>query len=775
MAIDRREFLAGIGGFGLGLGLGGVSHWLPLAPPRVGPDWAPGVESFISSTCTLCPAHCGIRGRLMDGRLVGIAGNPLHPVSRGGLCAKGVAGLQILYHPARLTGPVERTGPPGSGEFKPVTWDYALDLVATRLGELRDQGKSQSLMWLSGRTSGLMGDLVRHFARVYGTPHLIPDDYPDGASEVLRLSQGIDSPPAFDLTSSDYVLSFGVPLFEAWSGMPQAAAARDAVPGPRWVQVDVRHSRTAAGSDDWLAVRPGTYGLLALGFAYVILKEGIYDAERVSENVVGLEDAIDENGQSIPGFRSLVVRHGRTEQVAQRTGVPPETIIRIAKELGSARASVAVWDHAVSWRSGGLADALAIHALNILVGAIDRPGGTLVQPALPVPPAFGGQTTNAVPPPSSSFTRANWAALIGGESTPPPEALFMYYSNPVGSSPNGEDVVKALARIPLVVSFSPFLDESARHANLVLPDCTYLERWQDAPSPAAIPISVWSVVQPMIEPLHDTRSTGDVILDLGARLGGEIAASMPASSFEELVVARGKVLAGVQRGGVFDDELSRMELRELESRGWWVPHGQSESEFWQAVRERGGWFDPYYDYHDRSMFSRFDDGKARLFSLEARRRIGQSASEIAGGALPFELPQGEGNASHALVLNPYRVMTLASGGTALLPWLLENLGVMTGNAWETWIEINPETAREHDLDDGRMVRVESALGHFDARVRVFAGAQPGVVNVPYGLHTSAEGWGEVKGANPLQAVGNRLDATTGLPDWYSTRARVVPI
>jgi anaerobic selenocysteine-containing dehydrogenase len=119
-------------------------------------------------------------------------------------------------------------------------------------------------------------------------------------------------------------------------------------------------------------------------------------------------------------------------------------------------------------------------------------------------------------------------------------------------------------------------------------------------------------------------------------------------------------------------------------------------------------------------------------------------------------------------------MTLASGGTALTPYLLETLGVLTGDAWETWAEVNPETGRRLGLSSGQKVRIESEAGSFGARLRFFAGAQPGVVNVPYGLHTSVEGWGRADGANPLAAVGGRRDPATGLPDWFSTRVRVVP-
>ena len=219
MPIDRRELLAGLAGFGVGLGLGGVSHWFPLPPPTAGVEWAPGQESFVSSTCMLCPSHCGIRGRVVDGHLVAITGNPLHPISRGGLCAKGLAGIQLLYHPARITGPLERQGPPGSAEFAPVSWDYALQKVATQLGEIRRQGKAQSVVWLTGDTSGVMRELIERFAAAYGTRQVVREDYADATSDVVRLTQGIDGPPAYDLTASSYVLSFGVPLFESWSGL----------------------------------------------------------------------------------------------------------------------------------------------------------------------------------------------------------------------------------------------------------------------------------------------------------------------------------------------------------------------------------------------------------------------------------------------------------------------------------------------------------------------------------------------------------------------------
>jgi anaerobic selenocysteine-containing dehydrogenase len=452
MPIDRREFLAGLGGLGAGLGLGGVSHWLPLPSPEVGPDWSPGDEEFVTSTCLLCPSHCGIRGRVVDGKLVRIDGNPLHPVSEGGLCPKGRAGIQLLYHPGRLVGPVERTGEPGSDQFRRLSWEEALSRIAGRLSELRAGGEADSVAWLTGHVPGIMGELLQRFAGLYGTPHVIREDYADGSSEVVKLCQGIDAPPAFDLAASDLVLSFGAALSEAWWCLPQAARARAVEAGrPRWVQIDVRHSRTAARADQWVGVRPGTYGTLALGLAYVILKEGLYDAEKVHDQVLGLEDWRSDSGQVIPGFRKLVLRYGRTRRVSERTGVPEETLVRLAKAFGTASRPVAVWDQSVSWRTGGLSDALAIHALNILVSALNRRGGMLVQPRLPLPPLGempAEDVASDAAPTGPPLTPGDWASRIATETPNPVQALLLYHANPVASSPDAAEVVRSWTRVP---------------------------------------------------------------------------------------------------------------------------------------------------------------------------------------------------------------------------------------------------------------------------------------------------------------------------------------
>ena len=778
MAISRRTFLVSAAGAGVGFGLGAISHQFPLASPHFGPDWAPGEETFAPSTCLLCPAHCGIRARLVDGRATRLDGNPLHPVSQGGLCAKGRAGLQLLYHPGRLTGPVERVGPAGSEDFRPISWDAALNRIVAALRSAGQGGAAMPVEWMVGDVSGVMAELIAGFSRVTGARRLSVDDYRDGSADILRLCQGIASPPAFDLGAADVVLSFGAGLSEAWWALPLASRARDAAAGqaPRWIQADARLSRSATSADEWVAVRPGSYGALAMGLTYILVKEGLYDQDDLSRRVAGWEDWTDAAGTTHEGYRTLVLRHGRPDDVSARTGVPVARLTALAKTFGQARRGVAVWDQTVSWRSGGMADALAIHALNAVTSRIGRPGGLLMQapmPALPGP--LQGVPAGAPDLAQAALTSTAWPAA--GDAGAPSAVLFLYQANPVASLPASDKTRQALARIPLVVSFSPFFDETARSANLILPDHTYLERWQDAPAPAAVAFPVWGVVQPIAKPMHNTRATGDVILDLATRLGGEAKAWARWPSVEELIKQRGMSLAAATRGSTFVDLFRQGELREVQDRGWWLPHGQSPDEYWQTMLATGGWFDPVFDYDDSAGRSQHAGGRIWVFPADARQRLQQSGGALAEGFLPAVAvpPAAPPPADFPLQLIPFRVLTLASGGTALMPWLLEHLDVLHDGAWETWIEINPATARSYAVDTGDRVRVESAEGSFEAAVRLFAGAQPGVVHVPYGLHTHVEGWGEPRGSNPLAAVGRRVDAVSGLPDWYSTRVRLVRV
>ncbi|MBI3982596.1 MAG: molybdopterin-dependent oxidoreductase [Gemmatimonadetes bacterium] len=776
MSVTRREFVwtAGAAAAALAFQRGQDIFWTPPQLPDAG--WDPGIESRLTSTCLLCPARCGLQGRTVDGRLVRIAGNRLHPMSKGGVCARGVAGVQMLYHPERIATPLQRIGPRGSGQWEAVEPEAALTLLADRLAALRDAGRPEGLALLAGYCAGTMQDLWRQFLATYGSPNYIADDYPDGTEQIAALMHGIPRRPAYDLEQSDLILSFGAPLFESWWS-PVQAFAGFARPGdesgerPRLIQVDTRFSKTAARAHTWVGVRPQTHAVLALGIAYVLIRDQLYDVDFVARHVNGFEDFRDASGRLHEGYLSRVVRHYRPEEVSASTGVPIETITSLARALAASRRSVVIAGSDVMLSPNGLLAGLAVHSLNVLMGRINRPGGIAFgddPPLAPVGPSRHVRLPRigTMPPFGPGDPALEFATAVGRGEGPAVEALLLYYANPLASSTHPERWRDALDRIPFVVSLSPFMDETTQHVDLVLPDLLPYERWQDAPAPASYPYPVWGVTQPLVEPPPGGIHTGNAMLAVAARLGGAVAAGLPYEDFTVLLKARARGLFEARRGMILGDEFERTHHRQMEERGWWLPEHEEFEPFWDDLVQRGGWTDLLRDYTDPDRLAQTPSGKVELLPAELLRALAVDG----GGRQPYVDVAGlplEGDDAFPLRLLPYRVSTLASGTLALEPWLAEQPDILQHVPWVPWVEVHPDTARSFGLDDGTLVWVSSARGRYQARCKHYRGTAPGHVNAPYGLRHPDGAL-----ASPLQLLDGSADPLTGLLSWSSTFVRL---
>jgi anaerobic selenocysteine-containing dehydrogenase len=747
------------------------------------PGWAPGIEELRNSACLICPSRCGIRGRLVDGRLVRINGNPLHPLSRGGLCPRGVAGVQMLYHPERLAGPLVRVGPRGSGQWETVTVEQALERITEGLGGLRAAGRPEGLALLAGYSAGTMRDLWLQFLRSFGSPNYVADEYEDGTDAVMALMHGISRRPAYDLDRARLVLSFGAPMFESWWSPLQAFVAfaspnDERERGPRFVQVDTRFSRTASRAHEWVGVRPGTHAVLALGIAYVLIRDELIDADFVARHVSGFEDFVDAHGEPREGYRSLVMRNYRTEEVSAVTGVPVARITALARAIAANRPAVAVCGTDITFAPNGLLAGLAVHSLNVLIGNVNRPGGVLFADDAPIGPlsspvldetARTGVGRRPIAAGGSPFASGGDAlrfaeAVAGAEASV--EALLLYYANPIASSTHPSVWHEALEKIPFVVSFSPFLDETARYADVVLPDLLPYERWQDAPAPISYPYPVWALARPLVEPRGEAMHTGDVVLGLARSLGGSVAESLPYESFEGLLKERAQGLFAVRRGMTLGGHFERTHHRQMEERGWWLPEHTDFEPFWEELVERGGWTDLFYDHSDPHRLARTDSGRIELMPAALLSALDSSGSaptpylDIANGT-------GEGSTEFGLRLIPYRVSTLASGTLTLERWLAEQPGIFPDVLWHPWVEVAPETADALGLGDDSKVWIVSSRGRYRAHLKVSPGTAPGTVCAPYGLsHPDGEA------ANPLQLLDGSNDPLTELPNWSSTFVRL---
>ena len=491
-------------------------------------ELTPGVAVWKPSVCPLCAAGCGVTARVMDGDAevfrngqpgvtrMGLVrkleGDPAHPISQGRLCARGQAAVQVTYHPDRLVAPQRRSGDRGSSQFTEISWDEALNLLVERLDATA--AAPAQLAFLSRPRRGRRHELVAEFLRRFGAPAPVSFEIFDDA--VLRraneLSFGRHQLPTFDLTRTNYLLNFGADLLGTWNSPLAHSVAYGAMrhgrggSKPKVVQVEPRMSQTGASADEWLAVRPGTEGALALGLAHVVMKAGLRPADGGGRAGVQVEGW----SAGLPAFTP--------EAVEKETGVSAARIERLAREFASYGPAVAVIGGAPLAQTNGLAQALAVNALNALVGSVGVEGGVSFMPQGPSP---------------VSTVRTLRDVLAAA----PPQVLLLDDANPVFAAPAAWKVRDWLRQVPFIASFGSFIDETSALADLILPDHSFLESWVESAPESGAATAVVTVAGPAMRPLYDTRSMPDVLLDAGRRLKTPLAAALPWQTFEEMLQA----------------------------------------------------------------------------------------------------------------------------------------------------------------------------------------------------------------------------------------------
>lgn len=806
--IKRRTFLKTLSGTSLGFAFSScrkieslnkkIVNIIPAREEEIVPK---GVEKWVVSVCGQCQGGCGIRVRLIDERAVKIEGNPLHPVNQGSLCPKGQAGLQLLYDPDRLKAPLKRKGERGENKWEKISWDEAARLVVEKLKGIRANGNTNRFAFLAGECSGLMKNLSKRFLESFGSPNYFDvsgsiDGNDQGPVDSLFLTQGISKNPVYNLEKTKLILSFGSNFLESFSSPVQALHAygyfrRERIGSrAKLIQIDSRLSVTGAKADEWIPINPGTLGALALGLSYLIIKEDLYDKDFISQNCFGFEEFKDNNGILHQGFKKMVLDEYTPGTVSKITGVSTDKIIRLAREFATNKPSIAI--------SGkmGIYDQIAIYSLNALCGSIDVEGGILIPRDVPLkklPPLKPDEISkkglsmmriDGISPEQSSISFNPIKSIIEASSGGKPykiDAVFIYNSNPLFTYPDQENLKKVFAEIPLILSFSSYVDETSKMADLILPDHTYLEKWEDVQTNTLSGYPVLGIRQPVVNKINDTMHTGDFLLKITKEMGGEMAQALPWDNFKSFLSYCVEGVYEGQSGNIFGPKFEEAWVRLLEKGGWSAPQNSSYEEFWKKLIEKGGWWDPIYYFNELSKVFNTSSGKYEFYLQTFKNEINKSKDTKIKKVLtnkkldpvkdkekedimymPHYEPKTEANEKdYPFYLNVYKLMSLSGLNLTNQPWLQGILAVNVPIKWNTWVEINPEIAKKMGISEGDLVVVESVKGKIIVYAHLYEGTMPQVVNIPFGLgHTAGGHWTKNIGKNPVPILEEILDPLT---------------
>lgn len=795
MKLTRRDFLkltaAGSGATALG-----VLAAKPFFEEITEKDTPSYSQQWISTICLMCPGGCGVLVRTVNGRAVKLEGNPLHPINTGKVCPKANASLQVLYDPDRINGPMRQVGERGSGDWQAISWDEAIEIVASRLTSIRVEPGPHTIAFMTGRVRGQMGGLIDRFLAAFGSPnHIHHDSLSVDSNRIANeLMFGHREQSAYDWDNCNYVLSFGRAFLEASRPTVKQLRAFGSMRRDRpnrrakFVQIDTRFSITSAKADEWIPIRPGTDGALALGLANVIIAEGLTDHEFVRKHTFGFDDWTDADGVTREGFRSIVLRDYHPVQVEVITGVSADTIVRLAHEFATNQPGIATGGRGAAMHTNGVYNWMAIQALNALVGNLEVPGGVMVQnyppfaawPDLPQDPVaeagrdvlrFDGVGTRRHPLAGSVYQSVPEHILSADPY--PLSALFLYYTNPLYSSPHVGRFYQAIQKIPFIVSFSPFLDDSSAFADLILPDHTFLERLQDDGSEPSLGYSVVGLRQPVVMPILDTRDTGDVLIQIAHALGGTVAAAFPWTDFSQVVQYRLSGLWASEHGSIRATNFERF-WKELTTESVWHDAPYSFGQWGRVFNTPSGKF----EFYSQTLGARFEELRSEQGLDDWLDELKISARGDKVFMPHFEAPRfvGDGN-EFPFYLNTYKLMAHAEGRGANAPWLQEKFGLHVKRSWNAWVEVNPESARRLGIAEDDWVWVESPLGEkIKLQAVLYPGARPDTVNIPFGQGHQAYGrWAEQRGENPNWIIADEYDHLAGTAAWFATRVKIYKV
>jgi len=707
-----------MGGSLVGFAVGGVGDALLKLPNEVVPlpYGGPRIETWKMTTCTKCPGKCGLRVRLIDNLPIQVFGNSLSPVNNGGICPMGLTSVESLYHPDRLTSPMKKV----NGKFQEISYAEAYKILL----DVLHNNPGDKTAFVAQTESSFMANLIEEFRTGMNSEKIAVDNFASNSSMAYdRVAN--DRPDFINFRACDYIINFGPQLTEISESPLYFSRAINDFKSKRneFVTFSPKLTPSAYKANRWIPVMPENYEDVALSLAYVILTDGTYD-----------KNFVQTRFKDFDGFNRLVMEQYSPADVERRTGVPSKDIIETARKFANASAPVAYLDESILQSSNGTRNAYAVIALNALKGFTGY--GKLRERELP-------DLENKK---SSDESKQMWNKnmLVGDTDV---KVLMIYKSNFVFNSPNSDELRKTISDIPMVVSFSPFIDETSEFADLIIPDHDDFEKL-DAFSSTVTGTPVISIQQPVVKPFYSTVHTGDVLVSV---IGGlKLSKEWQCKNYQDYVQSFLQDVYKHGKGMPMNQKKPTGLEKSLHQAGWQMTSYSDFDEFWEQMLKYGGWWDPFPEV---SAFK-------PTLSLTTK----QLSQKDGTGSGSVKL-NGE-----SLRLNIFTKNLDYKGNMLRNRILTEQFGMERDVYYGTWVEINPDTAKKFSIGDRNKVKVKTSKGLFEAVAIYNLAVMPTNLDVPFGLgHTAS---GKTYGVNPIEYSDDVFDGDTGTPSFSETIVKI---
>ncbi len=643
----------------------------------------------IPSICEMCFWRCGILGNVdKHGKLLKIDGNPNHPLTEGRLCARGNAGHKLAYDPDRLKYPLMRVGKRGEGKFKRVSWDEALDFMAEKLKKIKAEYGAEAVGFFP---HGIQARFFEHLMKGFGTPNIVEPAFAQcrGSRDVgykLTFGNSVGSPEPLDFENTDLMVFIGTHIGENVFTGQNLQFANAIERGAKLIVVDPRFSVAAAKADYWLPIKPGTDTALLLAWMHVLIYENRYDKEYIRKYAIGFDQLKKHVKDFTPEWASKI------------TGLPASLILDTAREMGKYYPKVGIHPgRHVAWYGNDSQRARAMAILTALLGSYGRPGGIYLSSKIPAPKYPSGKNPKPGPRADGAGTvypfGSRGLGITNGlidatydEDPYPIKAWIVYSQNVLQSIPDPWKTKEAIDKLDLFVVVDIMPMEQYLYADLVLPEATYLERYDDLYTVKNAKKPFAAIRQPIIDPLYEAKPGWWIAKETAKRLGLE--EHFQWETIEEYLDYRlsglGKTLQQVQAKGI-------------------------------VVYDKGT---PYYDF-SKPIHFKTRSGKIELYS--------QTLKDYGFDPMPVyepveEVPKGYFRLTYGR--SPVHSFARSQNNEILHGYMPEN---------ELWI--NSTVANQLGLSDGEYVRLENQDGILsnNIRLKVTPGIHPEAVFMVHGF------------------------------------------